>query len=73
VSRVAAIGEAARLQGYRLAGVEVHEACGSDQVGAAWRSLSSDVALVILSPAALAALGPAVDERPRMLWTALPA
>ncbi|MGD3110676.1 V-type ATP synthase subunit F [Streptomyces sp. YGL11-2] len=55
---VIAIGERARTTGFALAGVEVRPAEAPDRVRALWRDLPADVALVILTPAAAAALGP---------------
>jgi hypothetical protein len=72
VSRVAAIGEEARLAGYALAGLELHAAGDDGEARAAWRGLDEEVACVILTPAAHAALALLLDERPRMLWAVVP-
>jgi vacuolar-type H+-ATPase subunit F/Vma7 len=73
MSGIVAIGEGERLRGFALAGVDV--AAASDPVGAraAWAALPADVALVILTPAAHAAL--AADELEhagQRLWVVLP-
>jgi vacuolar-type H+-ATPase subunit F/Vma7 len=72
VSRVAAIGEEARLAGYALAGAQVHAAGDDRSARAAWGSLDEEVACLILTPAAHAALAPLLEERPRMLWAVVP-
>ena len=54
---VAAIGEEVLVAGFGLAGVRVLPAERPEAVRAAWRDLPGDVALVILTPAAAAALG----------------
>ena len=73
MSGIVAIGEGGRLRGFALAGVDV--AAAADPAGArtAWAALPADVALVILTPAAHAAL--AADEREhagQRLWVVLP-
>lgn len=62
--RVAALGEQLRIQGFGLAGALVVAAENPDAVGLAWRDLPADVALVILTPAAARALGPALPDGP---------
>lgn len=56
MSRVAAIGEQGRVQGYALAGAEVCRATTPEEVRAAWLDLAQDVSVVILTPAASQAL-----------------
>jgi vacuolar-type H+-ATPase subunit F/Vma7 len=56
MSRVAVIGEPARVQGFALAGAEVCPATEPDDVRAAWAGLATDVAVVVLTPAAADAL-----------------
>ena len=53
---VAVIGEEAVVRGFGLAGVRVLPAGEAAAVRAAWQGLPGDVALVILTPAAEAAL-----------------
>lgn len=50
--RIAALGEAASVEGFALAGVVVYPATGREAVRSAWRALPADVAVVILSEAA---------------------
>ena len=70
---IVAIGEQERLRGFALAGVDV--AVAEDPAGAraAWVALAPEVALVILTPAAHAALaGGELDAEGRRLWVVLP-
>jgi vacuolar-type H+-ATPase subunit F/Vma7 len=72
VSRAAAIGEQVRVAGYALAGVEVHIAQDADTARAAWEGLAPDVACLLLTPEAHAALAERLDERARVVWTVIP-
>lgn len=72
MSLVAAIGESARVAGYALAGVEVHAAGDADAVREAWEALSDEVACVIVTSAAHAALGAHIDERPGVVRAVVP-
>lgn len=65
MARVAAIGELTRVQGFALAGVVVLVAADPEAVRTAWSSLDDDVAVVVLTPAAAAALG---DEPASRRW-----
>ncbi len=56
MSRIVAIGERERVQGFLFAGVTVAAAADPDAVRAAWRELPDDVGLVILTPTAFSAL-----------------
>lgn len=61
VGQVVAIGERARVQGFRLAGVAAVVAESPAEVRDAWRSLAADVVLVVLTRSAadaVAALPP---------------
>jgi vacuolar-type H+-ATPase subunit F/Vma7 len=60
VSRIAVLGEAVQVDAFALAGALVAVAERPDDVRAAWASLPEDVGLVLLTPAAAAALP---DER----------
>jgi RNase P/RNase MRP subunit p30 len=57
------LGEYVRLQGYALAGALAIVAESPEQVRRAWSDLESDVELVVLTPAAAAALGDIVREQ----------
>ncbi|MGZ4305072.1 MAG: V-type ATP synthase subunit F, partial [Solirubrobacteraceae bacterium] len=73
MSQIVAIGERERVGGFALAGVEVVVADEPDGARAAWGALPVDVALVILTHAAHAALGAdELDPRGRRLWVVLP-
>ena len=69
---VVAIGEAHRVEGFALAGVEVRSADGAKPVRDAWDALGPDVGLVILTPEAEAALGARLLEREDVVWVSLP-
>ncbi|HEU5333365.1 MAG TPA: V-type ATP synthase subunit F [Actinocrinis sp.] len=58
---VAALGEAALVQGFALAGARVVCAEDADAARRAWRSLPQDVAVVILTPNAARSVGPDVE------------
>ena len=67
----AAIGEHVRVGGYALAGVQVHAAEDPAAARAAWERLPGDVACVILTPTAYAALDARLDERPDLVWAVM--
>lgn len=69
MSRVAAIGEDLRLAGYAMAGVQVLAAEDAGAVTRAWEGMPSDVACLLLTPAARAALGTRLGERADLVWT----
>ncbi|HSD79550.1 MAG TPA: hypothetical protein VLB47_02775 [Solirubrobacteraceae bacterium] len=72
MSRAAAIGEEVRVAGYALAGVDVRAAEDAAAARAAWDALGDDVACVILTPAAHAALAGELDRRPFVVWAVMP-
>jgi hypothetical protein len=57
MNRVAVLGAELEIEGYRLAGALTVAAETPAAVRSAWRALPADVALVVLTPAAAAALG----------------
>ena len=61
MSRVVAIGERERVEGFGLAGAEVLVAEDAAAVQVAWDALGSDVGVALLTPAARAALGSPED------------
>lgn len=71
MSRIVAIGEEERLIGYGIAGVVVVPADDSSSVVAAWDGPARGAELVLLTPAAHAALAGRLDDR-RVLWEVLP-
>jgi vacuolar-type H+-ATPase subunit F/Vma7 len=73
MSRVAAIGEARRVAGFALAGVEVYPAENTEATNDAWTALGDDVGLVVLTPRAAAGLERRLLEREDLLWVTLPA
>ena len=72
MGRVTAVGEQRRVAGLALAGVDVVVAEEAQAVHEAWQTLPADVDLVILSPAAAAALGPERLTRGRPLTAVMP-
>ncbi|WP_258527974.1 V-type ATP synthase subunit F [Streptomyces sp. NBRC 110611] len=69
---MAAIGEQVRVAGLALAGVTVLAAEEPEAVRDAWRDVRGGAGLVILTPAAADALGPAVLDRIPPLTAVLP-
>ncbi|MEN2740269.1 hypothetical protein ABCS02_20930 [Microbacterium sp. X-17] len=67
---IAAIGQAARIEGYALVGVATWPAEDADTARRAWDALPASFGMVILTPAAAAAIGEHRDDR---LTTVLPA
>jgi vacuolar-type H+-ATPase subunit F/Vma7 len=72
MGRIAALGDGYRIQALAIAGVEPHPAATGDEAVAAWQSLSHDVAVLIVTAQAAAALGERMKERPHLLVTVLP-
>jgi len=72
MTAVVAIGEAQRLSGFALAGVDVRAAGDEPSVREAWDALGRDVGLLILTPQAEATLGPRLSEREDLVWVSLP-
>lgn len=62
---VVAIGESVYIQGYAVAGATTVVARTPEEVRRAWEGLDEVVSLVVLTPHAAAALGPAVLARTR--------
>lgn len=72
MGRIAALGNGHRIQALSIAGVEPHPANTNEEAVAAWQSLPSDVAVLVLTPESAAALAPRLAERPDLLVTVLP-
>ena len=70
MSNVAVLGERHRVEGFALAGASVIVAADAEAVREAWARLPDGVDVVVLTPAAAAAIG---DSRaPRPLTVVLP-
>lgn len=67
-----ALGEPARLAGYALAGVVVVGVGAPDEVRRAWDRLPREVALVLLTPEAAAAVGERREQPDALLSVVLP-
>lgn len=72
MARIAALGEWRSIQPLAIAGAEPHQAEDDEQARTEWKALSSDVAVLVLSKAAAAALRDRLDERRDLLVTVLP-
>lgn len=72
MSGVVAIGEARRLAGFALAGVDLRTAENVQAVREEWDGLGRDVGFVILTPEAAAALEGRWFEREDIVWASLP-
>jgi vacuolar-type H+-ATPase subunit F/Vma7 len=72
MSRIAALGDWQRIRGFAIAGVEAHEAATDEETVVAWQALPADVAILILTPRAQAALKERLRERPAVLVAVLP-
>jgi vacuolar-type H+-ATPase subunit F/Vma7 len=72
MSTIAAIGERDRVAGFAFAGVQVRAAEDPDTVRAAWRALPADIALLILTRSAQAALRDELDGHGRPLCVVMP-
>lgn len=69
---VAALGEQALLEGFRLAGARLHVAETGDEVRRAWAALPEHIGVVLLTPRAAKALGPSVSDPNSPLTVVLP-
>jgi vacuolar-type H+-ATPase subunit F/Vma7 len=72
VGRIAVIGPVLAVQGFGLAGALVRPAEDADAARAAWRLLPDDVAVVLLTADAAAALPADLLDRDRPLVAVLP-
>lgn len=70
--RVAVVGELTRVQGFALAGALVLVAEDAPAARSAWSSLADDVAVVVLTPRAAAALGDELERQRRPLTVVMP-
>ncbi len=71
--RIAAIGEPALLDGYRLAGVSVVAADTDEAFRRAWTALPGGTAIVILTARAARSLGPVLADPLGPMTVVLPA
>lgn len=72
MARIAALGDGRRIRAIALGGVVPHNASTNEEAIAAWRTLPSDVVVLILTPQAAGALANLLAERPDLLVTVLP-
>ena len=69
---IAAIGEQALLDGFRLAGVRVFAGSTDEEILRAWAALPKSTAMVILTPRSARALGPVRADPRSPLTVVLP-
>lgn len=69
---VAAVGEPALLEGFKLAGARVYAAETDDDVRSAWTALPKHTGVVLLTRRAAEALGTAVADPNAPLTAVLP-
>jgi vacuolar-type H+-ATPase subunit F/Vma7 len=68
----AALGEAALVEGYRLAGVQVCAAESEDDVRRMWTALPASTGVVILTPRAARVLGDALTDPASPMTVVMP-
>jgi len=69
---IAAIGEPALLDGFRLAGVVVFAGSTDEEIRRAWTALPKDTAIVILTPRSAHALEPDLSDPRSPMAVVLP-
>ncbi|XAS65572.1 V-type ATP synthase subunit F [Micrococcaceae bacterium Sec5.8] len=69
---IAAIGEQALLDGFRLAGVSVFAGSTDEEILHAWTALPRDTAIVILTPRSAQALEPVLADPRSPMTVVLP-
>lgn len=72
MSRAAIIGAELAIEGYGLAGAIICPADDAAQAREAWTSLPSDIAVVVLTADAAAALDDVLDRRAGVLTVVMP-
>lgn len=72
MSDIVALGERRRIDGFAVAGVRLVAAEDAAAAQHAWLGLEEDVAVLILTPAASAALSDLLPTRPDLIWTTIP-
>ena len=69
---IAAIGEPALLDGFRLAGVVLYSASTEEEIRRAWSGLPPATAIVFLTPRSARALGPDLADPRSPMTVVLP-
>jgi vacuolar-type H+-ATPase subunit F/Vma7 len=72
MNRIAALGEAVKVEGFALAGALVLAADGANEVDAAWDVLPEDVAVLIVTPSVEHRLASRFGDRPHLLTVVCP-
>lgn len=73
MNRIVVLGEPSRVDGFRLVGATVVPAREAEGFRRAWTVLPADTRLLIITPAAEAAIGDRLSERPGLTWVVMPA
>lgn len=73
MNRIAALGAAADVDGFALAGALVVVAEDDESIDAQWDTLPNDIAVLILTATAEARLAVRLQERRRLLTVVMPA
>ena len=73
MTRVAALGETVKVEGFALAGAVVFVADTAGDVDAAWDAMPDDVGVLIVTLRAEDRLRRRFDERPHLLTVVIPA
>jgi vacuolar-type H+-ATPase subunit F/Vma7 len=72
MDRIGALGDRHRIQGFAMAGVQALAADNEGDLVAAWQSLPSDIAVLILTKQAATVLAERLHERRDLLVAVLP-
>jgi vacuolar-type H+-ATPase subunit F/Vma7 len=72
MSAVVAVGEARRLTGFALAGVDVRGAEDASAANVVFDELDGEIGLLVLTPRSETALRARLAEREDLVWVTLP-
>ncbi len=72
MGQLVVLGESPAIEGFALGGATPIHAEGAESVRQAWSALPADTVVVVLTPAAAAALGDRTSERPTVLTVTMP-
>jgi vacuolar-type H+-ATPase subunit F/Vma7 len=72
MTRIGALGETAKVEGFALAGALVLATDQTGEIDAAWDRLPDDVGVLILTPAAATHLRARLGDRPHLLPVVMP-
>jgi vacuolar-type H+-ATPase subunit F/Vma7 len=72
MTRIGALGAAAQVEAFALAGALVFVTEEGGDIESVWDALPEDVGVLILTPAAAQLLGARLEERPQLLPVVMP-